>query len=160
MSGSKLLDWTPCMFNLSVSHVCFKTFGWNHTMFNLLVPWSTDKLNIVWFSPNFEPDMKYWQIELTGRFHPKVLNQTSWTYTVIPSKFWTRHEEQTSWIYRESPCMFNLSTSCLVQQFWIVSPCMFNLSVLHAWFKAFVLNHPVCSVCQYGDSIQMLCTRH
>ena len=26
---------------------------------------------------------------------------------------------------------------------------MFNLSVLHVWFKTFVLNHPVCSTCQY-----------
>jgi hypothetical protein len=42
-----------------------------------------------------------------------------------------------------------VSTSCLVQNFWIESPCMFNLSVLHVWFKTFILNHPVCSTCQY-----------
>jgi hypothetical protein len=42
-----------------------------------------------------------------------------------------------------------VSTSYLVQKFWIESPCMFNLSVFHVWFKTFVLNHPVCSTCQY-----------
>jgi hypothetical protein len=42
-----------------------------------------------------------------------------------------------------------VSTSYLVQKFWIESPCMFNLSVFHIWFKTFVLNHPVCSTCQY-----------
>ena len=71
--------------------------------------------------------------------------------------------------WMESPCMFNLSvlhvwfttldritlyvqivcSSCLVENFWMESPCMFNLSVLHVWFKTFVLNHPVCSTCQY-----------
>jgi hypothetical protein len=71
------------------------------------------------FNPSFEPDMKYWQIEHTGRFHPKVLNQTSWTYTVIPSKFWTRHEEQTSgWNHPVcSTCLFFLSDSKLLD--WI-----------------------------------------
>jgi hypothetical protein len=42
-----------------------------------------------------------------------------------------------------------VSTSYLVQKFWIESPCMFNLSVFHVWFKTFVLNHPVCSTCQF-----------
>ena len=52
--------------------------------------------------------------------------------------------------------MFNFSTSCLVQKFAIESPCMFNLSVLHVWFKTFVLNHPVCSTCQYMSGSKSL----
>jgi hypothetical protein len=56
----------------------------------------------------FKPDMKYWQIEHAGRFHPKVLNQT-WSTDKLNiqedsiQKFWIRHEEQTSWTYRVIP---------------------------------------------------------
>ena len=56
----------------------------------------------------FKPDMKYWQIEHAGRFHPKVLNQTWSTDKLniqedLIQKFWIRHEEQTSWTYRVIP---------------------------------------------------------
>jgi hypothetical protein len=111
------------------------------------------------------------------RFLLKVFNQRSWTYTVIPSKFWTRHEKQTSWIYRVIPSnsfetdmkywqvehkgwlhpnvdwirpyVQLVSTSSLVHNFWMESPCMFNLSVLHDWLNIFGFNHTVCSICQY-----------
>jgi hypothetical protein len=79
-------------------------------------------------SKRFEPD-KYWQIEQTGRFNPKVWNRTRRTNKLNIQGL--------------------VSTSYLVQKFWIESPCMFNLSVFHVWFKTFVLNHPVCSTCQY-----------
>ena len=43
-----------------------------------------------WFHPNFDPDMKYWQIEHTGWFNPKVWARhevmISCTYNVIPFK--------------------------------------------------------------------------
>jgi uncharacterized membrane protein len=99
-----------------------------------------------WFHPSFEPDMKNRQVEYTGWLHPKVLYQTLNTDKLnIPS-------------------------------------CMFNLSVLHVWVKIFIWNHTVCSTCQYfmsgskllewitlwrtdklniqGDYIQKFCTRH
>jgi hypothetical protein len=65
---------SPCMFKLSILHVWLKNFGWNH-------PVCSNKYWQVWTyrvipSERFEPDMKYWQIEHTGWFHPKVLNQT------------------------------------------------------------------------------------
>jgi hypothetical protein len=47
---------TPCMFSLSTSYLV--------QQFWIELPCM------------FEPDMKYWQIEHTGRFNPKVLNQT------------------------------------------------------------------------------------
>ena len=40
-------------------------------------------------------------------------------------------------------------STCPVQNFWMESSCMFNLSVLHVWFKTFILNRNVCSTCQY-----------
>jgi hypothetical protein len=139
---------SPCIFNLSVLHIWFKTWMESPCMFNFFGSKLLDGI-------------------FPRRFHPKVLNRTSWTYRVIPSKFWTRHEEQTSWIYRvitsksfvpiwfktwmESPCMFNLfgsklldgiflyvqfvSTSCLGQNFYMESHCMFNLSVLHVHWQ-------------------------
>jgi hypothetical protein len=73
--------------------------------------------------------MKYWQIKHTGWFNPKVLNQT-WSTDKLNlqgdsfQKFWTRHEVR-----------WNLP--------------VFNLSVLHVWVKIFILNHTVCSTCQY-----------
>ena len=39
--------------------------------------------------------------------------------------------------------------SYLVQIFSIESHSMFNFSVLHFWFKTFLWNLPVCSICQY-----------
>ena len=62
--------------------------------------WTEQVEHTGWFHPSFEPDMKNRQVEHKGRFHLKVLNQTSWTYRVIPSKFWTRHEVLTSWTYQ------------------------------------------------------------
>ena len=38
--------------------------------------WTEQVEHTGWFHPSFEPDMKYWQIEHSGRFNPKVLNQT------------------------------------------------------------------------------------
>ena len=99
---------------------------------------------------SFEPDMKYWQIEHTRRFHPKVLNRTSWTYRVIPSKFWTRHEEQTSWIYRV------ITSKSFVPdiKYWQVEHTgWFNIKVLNQTWSTDKLNIQ-------GDSIQKFWTRH
>jgi sensor histidine kinase YesM len=145
---------SPFMFNLSVLHVWFKIFRWNHPVYStclfFIQTWSTDKLNIQGDSIH-------------------VLNQT-WNTDKLNiqggsiQKFWTRHEVLTSWTYRvihvwlktwmESPCMFFMSgskrlgviflyvqfvsTSCLAQNFWIEPPCMFNLSVFHVWFKTWM----------------------
>ena len=124
-------------------------------------------------SKSFEPDKKYLQIEHKGRFHPKVLNQTwstyklniqgsstqkfwtkheeqtSWTYRVFPSKFWTRHE-QTSWIYRAIPSK-NFESDIKYCQ------------VEHTgWFYPNVLNQTWSTdkLNIQGDSIQMFWTRH
>ena len=56
-------------------------------------------------SKSFEPDIKYWQIEHTGRFNPKVWNRTRRTNKLniqgdFIQKFWTRYEVLTSWTYR------------------------------------------------------------
>ena len=94
--------------------------------------------------------MKYWQIEHTRRFHPKVLNRTSWTYRVIPSKFWTRHEEQTSWIYRV------ITSKSFVPdiKYWQVEHTgWFNIKVLNQTWSTDKLNIQ-------GDSIQKFWTRH
>jgi hypothetical protein len=129
MSGSKLLDG----ITLYVQLVRFKTFGWN-----LLV------------TKSFEPDMKYWQVEHKGWFHPNVLNQT-WSTDRLNmqgdsiQKFLS-DSKLLDWIFLNVQFV---STSCLVQNFWMESPCMFNLSVLHVWFKTFGWNHPLCSTCLF-----------
>jgi hypothetical protein len=156
------------MFNLSVLHVWFKTFG----CITLYV----------------QPDIKYWQVEHTVWFNIKVLNQT-WSTDKLNiqedsiQKFWTEQVEHT-WL---------VSTSCLVQNFWLIdwlidwlvfsnqraifqlysgrehliwmeSPCMFNLSVLHIWwwFNIKVLNQTWSTdkLNIQGDSIQKFWTRH
>jgi hypothetical protein len=127
MSGSNFCIESSCMFNLSVHHV--------------------------WFN------------EHTGYFHP------SWIYRVIPSKFWTRHEILTSWTYRRCSKPSDLLDlgSCVWFKTWMESPCMFNLFgsklldgiFLYVQFvstsclvQTFVLNHPVCSTCQYNRVVQ------
>jgi hypothetical protein len=162
----------PCIFNLSVLHVWFKTWMESPCMFFmsgsklldgifLYVQFVSTSCLVQNISKSFEPDMKYWQLEHTGCFNPK---------------FWARHEVLISWTYREiqsksfqpdmkywqvQPYMFSFSSSCLVQNLWIESPGMFNLSVLHVWLKIWMespcifnlsvsklgWNHPVCSSC-------------
>jgi hypothetical protein len=99
----------------------------------------------------------------------------SWTYRVIPSKFWTRYEEQTSWIYRVIPSKLNVLVLNIAEK--LLAGCyldgitLYVQLVLHVWFKTFGLNLPECSICQYfmsgsklldgialhvGDSIQVL----
>jgi hypothetical protein len=137
MSGSKFWMESPCMFKLSILHVWFKTFGWNH-------PVNSNCLLHVWlkmFGLN-HPVCSICQYFMSGSKlgwnHPvclicqyfmsgsKLLDRII-LYVQLVS---TSYLVQNFWM--ESCCMFNLSTSCLVQQFWIESPCMFNLSVLHA----------------------------
>jgi hypothetical protein len=119
-----------CMFNLSVLYVWFKTFGCNHPLC------STCQFFMSGSKP-LDVITLYVQLVSTSCLvqNPKVLNRTSWTYRVIPSKFWTRYEEQTSWIYRVIPSKLNVlvlniaekftlyvqlvSTSCLVQNLWM-----------------------------------------
>jgi hypothetical protein len=140
MSGSKLLDEitlyvqfvstsclvqnvrieSPCMFKL-VSTSCVVQNVWMESPFMF---------------PSFEPDMKNRQVEYTGWFHLKVLNQT-WSTDRLNIK---GDSIQT---------MFNLSVLHVWFKTWIEPPCMFNLSVLHVWFKTFGWNDPVCSSCQY-----------
>jgi hypothetical protein len=154
MSGSKLLDgitlyvqlvsisylvqnfWMelPCMFKLSVLHVWFKTFRWKP-------PVCSTCLLHVWIpSKRFESDMKYWQIEHTGWFNTKALNQT-WSTDKLNiqgdsiQNFWTKHEVD------------KLNIQGVSKNFRMESSCMLNLSVLHVWFKTFGWNHPVCSTC-------------
>jgi hypothetical protein len=143
-------------------------------------------------SKSFEPDKKYLQIEHKGRFHPKVLNQTwstyklniqgsstqkfwtkheeqtSWTYRVFPSKFWTRHE-QTSWIYRVIPSK-NFESDikyCQVEHTGWFYPNVLNQTwstdkLNIQWIHPKVLNQTWSTdkLNIQGDSIQKFSTRH
>jgi hypothetical protein len=81
--------------------------------------------------------MKYWQVELTGWFIPKVLNHGITLYVQL------------------------VSTSCLVQNFWNESPCKFNLSVLHVWFKTLIARWLLNTNQSINQSInQKFWTRH
>jgi hypothetical protein len=131
MSGLKLLDgitlyvqivcssclvqnfWieSPCMFNLFVLHVWFKTFRWNLRV----IP-----------SKSFKPDMKYWQLEHTGWFHPKVLNQT-WSTDKLNIQGGSIQVLNQTWSTDKLLYVQFVSTSCLVQNVRIESPCMFKL---------------------------------
>ena len=163
--------------------------GWLHPKV-LNQTWSTDKLNIqgdyiqnFWTRhkvltswtysviqyKSFEPDMKYWQIEHTRRFHPKVLNRKSWTYRVIPSKFWTRHEEQTSWIYRVIPSKFWTRHEVLTSwTYRVITSTSFVPDIKYwqvehtGWFNIKVLNQTWSTdkLNIQGDSIQKFWTRH
>jgi hypothetical protein len=111
---------SPFMFNLSVLHVWFKTFGMNHPVSStcqyfmsgskLLVNWLIDWLV-------FNNQRAIFQL-YSGQ---KVLNQT-WSTDKLNiqedsiQKFWIRHEEQTSWTYRVIP-----SKSCVPDiKYWQV----------------------------------------
>jgi hypothetical protein len=58
-----------CMFNLSVLHVWFKTFGWNHPVC------STCSVQNFWMKSSCMFNLSVFNVE-----------QTSWIYRVIPSK--------------------------------------------------------------------------
>jgi hypothetical protein len=96
----------PCMFNLSVLHVWFKTFGWNHPVCSSCQYFMSGLKR--WFHPSFEPDMKNRQVEYTGWFHLTVLKQT-WSTDKLNIK-----GELLDWItlYVQLVC-----SSCLIQNF-------------------------------------------
>jgi uncharacterized membrane protein len=124
------------MFNLSVLHVWFKTFGWNHPVCSICQYFMSGSKR----SDGITLYVQTCQYFMSGS---KLLDGITLYIQLVSTSYLVQN------LWMESPCMFILSTSYLVQQFWIESPCIFNLSVLHACFKAFVLNHPVCSTCQY-----------
>jgi hypothetical protein len=164
---------SPFMFNLSVLHVWFKTFRWNHPVYSTcLFFMSGSKLG--W-------NHRVCSTSLVENFQ----KESSCMFNLSVLHVWFK-----TWI--EPPCMFNLSvlhvwfktfgwnhpvcsscqyfmsglklldgitlyvqivcSSCLVQNFWMETPCMFKLSILHVWFKTFRLNHTICSTCQYFKS--------
>jgi len=126
----------PCMFNLSVFHVWFKKFGWNHPVCLIC-------LYLMSGSKLVDGITLYVQLVSTS-----YLVQNFWMESPCMFKLSVLHV----WLKAfkmETPCMFNLFNSCLVKKCWIESPCMLNLSVLRVWFKTFVLNHPVCSTCLF-----------
>jgi hypothetical protein len=126
---------SPCMFNLSVLHDWLNIFGFNHPVCSICQYFmSGSKLG---WNP---PVCLICQYFMSGS---KLLDGITLYVQLVSTSYLVQN------LWMESPCMFILSTSYLDQQFWIESPCIFNLSVLHACFKAFVLNHPVCSTCQY-----------
>jgi hypothetical protein len=137
---------SPCMFNLSILHVWLNIFGLDHPVCSIC--------------PYFMcGDMKYWQLEHTGWFHPKVLNQT-WSTDKLniqggsiqvlnqtwSSQYFMPSSKLLYWIILYVQLV---STSYLVHNFWMESPCMFNLFVLHVWIKTFRWNLPLCSMCKY-----------
>jgi hypothetical protein len=144
MSGSKLLDgislyvqlvstscllqnfWIepPCMFNLSVFHVWFKTFGWNHPVC-LICRYFMSGSQLWIESPcMFKLSVLHVWLKTFGWNHPVCL---ICQYFMSGSKLLDGFT-----LYVQL-----VSTSCLVQNIWMESPCMFNLSVLHVWFKTF-----------------------
>ena len=105
-------------------------------------------------SKSFEPDMKYWQVEHKGWFHPNVLNQTSTDKLNIQEdsiqKFGIRQEEQTSWTYR---VIWSKSFVPDIKYWQVEHTGWFNTKVLNQTWSIDKLNIQ-------GDSIQKFSTRH
>jgi hypothetical protein len=136
-------------FNLSVLHVWFKTFRWNHPVYSTclffmsgskLLDWitlyvqlvcSTDKLNI--------QEDSFW------KFSTREVEHTRWFHPSFEPDMKNRQVEYTGWFHLK-----------VLNQTWRTDrlnikgePCMFKLSILHVWFKTFGWNHPVCSNCLF-----------
>jgi hypothetical protein len=169
MSGPKLLDWitpyvqlvstsclvqnfwmeSPCMFNLSILHVLFKTFGLNHPVFSVFHVWfKRIGLN--------HPVCLICQFFMSGSklLYWIILYMQLVSTSCLIQNFWI-----------ESSCMFNLS----VLHIWfktfrwnhpVCSNFLFFMSgsklldgnttyVQLVWFKNFGLNHPVCLIYQF-----------
>jgi hypothetical protein len=144
MSDSKLLDritlyvqivcstclvqnlWmeSPCMFNLSVLHVWFKTFRWIHPVCSTCQFFMSG-------SKFLDGITLYVQI-----FYSSCLVQNFWIETPCIFSFSSSCLVQNLWI--ESPGMFNLSVLHVWLKIWMELPCIFNLSVLHVWFKTWM----------------------
>jgi hypothetical protein len=126
---------SPCIFKLSILHVWFTIFGLNHPVCSICQ----------YFMSGSKLGWNHLVCLICQYFMSgsKLLDGITLYVQLVSTSYLVQN------LWMESPCMFILSTSYLDQQFWIESPCIFNLSVLHACFKAFVLNHPVCSTCQY-----------
>jgi hypothetical protein len=173
MSGSKL-GW---------NHPVYSTWMEIPCMFSKIARWLLNtNQSINQLTKSFEPAMKYWQVELTGWFIPKVLNRI---FNLSVLHIWFK-----TWM--ESPCMFNLSgsklldgiflyvqfvsTSCLGQNFYIEShlniqgssiksfePDMKYWQVEHTgWLHPKVLNQTWSTdkLNIQGDYIQKFWTRH
>ena len=152
-SGREHLIWmeSPCIFNLSVLHIWFKTWMESPCMFNL---YGSKLLDGIFLYVQFVSTSCLGQnfyIESHCMFNLSVLYV--WFKT-----FECNHPVCSTCQYFMSGSkpldvitlyVQLVSTSCLVQNFWIEPPCMFNLSVLHVWLKTFGWIHPVCSTCQF-----------
>ena len=150
-SGREHLIWmeSPCIFNLSVLHIWFKTWMESPCMFNLS---GSKLLDGIFLYVQFVSTSCLGQnfyIESHCMFNLSVLYV--WFKT-----FGCNHPVCSTCQYFMSGSkpldvitlyVQLVSTSCLVQNFWIEPPCMFNLSVLHVWLKTFGWIHPVCSTC-------------
>jgi hypothetical protein len=148
---------SPFMFNLSVLHVWFKTFGWNRPLYSTCLVQNLDGITVyvqlVWFKTFGlnQPVCSICQYFISGS---KLLDGIALYVQIICSSCLVQN------FWMETPCMFSLSTWYLVQKFWIESPCMFNLSVLHVWFKTFGWNHHVYWTCLFFMSGSKLGWNH
>jgi hypothetical protein len=126
------------MFKLSVLHVWFKTFGWKH-------PVCSTCLLHVWFN-------------IFRLNHPVCLicqyyeEQTTWTYRVIPSKFWTRQVEHTRWLHQSfEPYMKNRQVeyrnTLYVQLVYLISGCQYFMSGSKSLDGITLYVQIVCSSC-------------
>ena len=117
------------MFNLSVLHVWFKTFGWNHPVCSICQYFMSGSKR----SDGIALYVQTCQYFMCGS---KLLDGITLYIQLVCSSCMVQNFD-----------VITVYVQLVWFKIWMESPCMFKLSVLHVWFKTFGWKHPVCSAC-------------
>jgi hypothetical protein len=119
------------MFNLSVLHVWFKTFGWNHPVCSICQYFMSGSKR----SDGITLYVQTCQYFMCGS---KLLDGITLYIQLVCSSCLVQNLDG-----------ITVYVQLVLFKIWMESPCMFKLSILHVWLKNFGWNHPVCSNCLF-----------